>query len=59
MNDNNVEVDYDTLKFTTPKAICVEIDGEEYWLPKSQCKLVEDANKVEMPEWLATDKGLT
>lgn len=59
-NDNQTKTDvkYDKLNFTTPKAICVEIDGEEHWLPKSQVTLKEDTNEVNMPEWLAIDKGL-
>lgn len=33
-------------------------DGDEAWLPKSECQLDEDDNSVELPEWLAIEKGL-
>ena len=61
MNDNEetVDIDYDTLKHRTPKATLLIIDKEEIWLPNSQITVNEDENTVTMPEWLATDKGLT
>lgn len=46
-------------------AILCEVDGEEVWIPKSQ---IDDDSEVYkagtdgkliIPEWLATDKGLT
>jgi len=34
-------------------------DGSEYvWLPRSQVEWHEDEGEMEMPEWLAVEKGL-
>lgn len=42
-------------------------DKQEYWLPKSQCEIVDWTNKhtkrgrvatASIPEWLAEEKGL-
>ena len=53
-----VEVDFDRIVGETDLAFLVEIDGEEYWLPKSQCEIDEGGKTVSMPEWLAEEKGL-
>lgn len=52
----------------TAKALLVESGGEEIWLPLSQVK-VEDVDlddctrgediDIEVPDWLALDKGLS
>ena len=60
--------DYEViLKAETPSAWLIS-DGEdsdalEAWIPKSQCSVprnakIGDAVTMEMPEWLATKKGL-
>lgn len=51
------------LKAETEKAILIEnIKKENVWIPKSQCEFeVSNDGKsfdIEMPEWLAMDKGL-
>lgn len=48
----------------TDAAICVTDGGEEIWLPKSQVTYDEDklakskCFEIELPEWLAEEKGL-
>lgn len=50
--------DYDQLAVETNQAWLVEIDGEEMWLPKSQCELDRKAKTIGVPVWLAEKKGL-
>jgi len=51
------------IKHTTDKAILLEVDGEETWLPKSQIPdqdwdhLFDEKVTVEVPFWLAKQKG--
>lgn len=46
----------------TDKAILASIDGEEVWLPLSECDPDDwsrgDHGTVSIPEWLAEKKGL-
>lgn len=44
------------LRHQTAAAYLVEIDGEKYWVPKSQCEY--DDGVLTIPEWLANDKGM-
>jgi hypothetical protein len=51
----------DEVLTETNKAVLVKIDEDELWLPKSQIELDENSNGVsvvQLPEWLAIDKGL-
>ena len=45
----------------TDEAYLVSDGGEREWIPKSQVKVLaeigENLIEVEMPEWLACDKG--
>lgn len=50
--------DFEELIHETDLAYLVEIEGDEYWLPKSQCDIDEDDQTIEMPNWLAREKGL-
>jgi hypothetical protein len=49
------------LRTTANAALC-EIDGEEFWLPHSQCdpqlEYEDDDIDVDIPRWLAEEKGL-
>lgn len=53
-------------KRATPKALLVEIDGDEHWIPKSQIhddSEVYDADEnsegtLVITEWIAKQKGL-
>lgn len=53
-----VEVHFDELLEDKPLAIHVRVDDKKYWLPKSQVDFREWSNIVEVPEWLAIQKGL-
>lgn len=59
MGTEYVEVDFDELIRESDSAWLIRTaDGDEVWLPKSQCELDEDDNRVDVPEWLAIEKGL-
>jgi hypothetical protein len=42
----------------TEKAYLFYDGAKKEWLPKSQCQWDETLQRMTMPEWLATDKGL-
>mgnify|MGYP001256831941 CR=1 FL=1 len=51
------------FKMATNKALFVEIDGIDVWLPKLQITFenmeeASDIGEVSMPRWLAEAKGL-
>lgn len=59
----------DTLEFEvtflreTAAAILVELDGEEYWLPKSQIQWIgaaeeDDILEIKAPRWLVGTKEM-
>jgi hypothetical protein len=59
MNRDMVTLEFDDLKAETDKAYLVEIDGDEYWIPKSQVEDIDEgAMVIEMTEWIALEKGL-
>jgi hypothetical protein len=53
----SVEIYYDEVKRETDKAKLFEIDNEEYWIPESQIRKLEN-NLFTIPRWLAEEKGL-
>jgi len=63
-----VHLDDCVVKRVTAKALLVEYDGEEPWLPKSQVSEAEqyeegdgatDGVTISITEWLASQKGLS
>lgn len=58
------------LHHTEKAYLLADEEGEEYWIPKSQVQSIEYGDKItinerpaqeveiEIPEWLAEDKGL-
>lgn len=65
-DDSEDDVTLESVKVVaaTAKAICVEVDDEEHWIPRSR---VLDGTEVEergdvgrlvIPAWLARDRGL-
>lgn len=45
------------VKRSTEKALLVDVDGDEYWLPRSQ--IVDEGDGiVAIPQWLADKEGL-
>lgn len=55
---DDVGIDFDEILRETEAAFEIAIDGEKYWLPKSQVRMYEKTKKVFVPEWLANKKGL-
>lgn len=56
---NPVTVTFDSLERQSEKAYLLKIEDAEVWLPKSQCKeMNEQANTVVIPQWLAEKHGL-
>lgn len=59
----DVEIDV-TIIATTPDALLVDDSDVQVWLPRSQILnydsdwSIDDIVKIEIPEWLATDRGL-
>ena len=57
--ETDVLVEYDKAKHASDKAVLIEIDEEDFWLPYSQ--IVDwrpEENSVEITEWIAEQKGL-
>jgi hypothetical protein len=57
-----VEISFEELVRETPAAFLLKMEegifGEKVWFPKSQCTLDEETKTIEVPEWLAIEKGL-
>lgn len=67
MDDRNepIELTADFVKKETARAVLIEIDGAEHWIPFSQiAEGAEDLNEGEegvsfsIPRWLAEERGL-
>ena len=58
ISSGNVEVEFDELIENRGKSICIRIEDKKYWLPKSQIDFREWSSIVEVPVWLAEQKGL-
>ena len=56
-DDKNVVIDHDGQKHETDKAILFDVGGEEVWIAKSLIEY-EDDTTLEIPRWLAEEKGL-
>lgn len=52
-------IKFDKLKGETPKAFLIQINREEHWIPKSQCRNFTTNNKlgghVELPAFILND----
>lgn len=51
-----IELEIRELIKTTDKAWQMKLDSGIYWLPKSQCRIIN--NKVYIPEWLCRSKEI-
>ena len=58
ISNGMVEVPFDELVEKRPSAICIRIEDKKYWLPLSQIDYREWSSIIEVPEWLAQQKGL-
>jgi hypothetical protein len=62
--DEMVVFDEVIVKAATKKAILCEIEGEDYWIPRSQLgdetdvDESGDAGQIAIPKWLARAKNL-
>lgn len=58
---DETEVIYVQVKAETEKAILVDYEGDDYWLPKSQLEdwpNVEEFGEIACPIWLLEEKGM-
>jgi hypothetical protein len=59
-----VHVDFEEIKVETPDAFLFVIDGEDYWIPRSQIADPGDYHNgdkdgtVSISEWIAKQKNL-
>lgn len=58
MDDITVEVNYDSLEGETDLAWLLDMGDDKCWFPKSECELDEQDRTVQVPVWLAVEKGL-
>jgi len=49
---------FDEIIKETEAAWCLDVGDAKVWIPKSQGTIDEDENTIEIPEWLAYEKGL-
>jgi hypothetical protein len=56
-NDDIIEIAGE-LRHETEKADQFFDGSETVWLPKSQCEWKETDKTMQMPEWIAFEKGL-
>lgn len=60
----SVDVEVEEVVKTTAKAILVLVEGEEYWIPRSQIEgdfataKEGDSGTMIIPQWLADQEGL-
>ena len=54
-----VLLSYDEILTETDLAYLFVIDGEEFWIPKSQIEYLDtEEQEFDIPRWLAEEKGL-
>jgi len=58
VSTGKVEIVFDELLENRPKAIHIRIEDKKYWIPKSQTNFEEWSSIIEIPVWLAEEKGL-
>jgi hypothetical protein len=51
-------IEYDEIIRKSDKGVLIKIEGDKYWLPKSQVEINEDDDTIDIPEWLLKEKGL-
>ena len=52
------EIDYDNIEHETDQAVMFVIGNLLVWLPLSLISFDRDDHTIELPEWLATERGL-
>lgn len=60
MSDEDIAIDFDEIDEGTEedKAYLVTIDDEEYFFPKSLCRVYHKSKKIYAPEWICIKQGL-
>jgi len=58
MQEEQMELEYDNILKETISAVLLVIEGDEYWMPKSQIILDKKDQTIELPIWLAKQKGI-
>lgn len=58
LKDYPLEFEYTAIINETEKAWQLKIEGYKLWLPKSQCKLIQETKSILIPEWLASQNNL-
>lgn len=62
--EHNITLDDVTYKVSTAKALLVEYEGEEYWLPVTQIVDFDferrrgSVGSITISEWIAREKGI-
>ncbi len=57
-NHDIIEIDVEVLHSTDKAWMLNDADNEEVWLPKSMCEYDDTDKTMQLPEWLAFEKGL-
>ena len=52
-----IPIDFDEVINETHLALLIQIEGQRYWVPKSQSEITEPGI-IEVEEWLAIEKEL-
>lgn len=58
VSNEATEINYDDIEHETDQAVMFNIDNLLVWLPKSQITYDQDELTIELPVWLASEKGL-
>ncbi|MHC4310923.1 MAG: hypothetical protein ACYSW3_00445 [Planctomycetota bacterium] len=58
LTDHSGAITYEELLRETDGAYLLRIDGKDHWFPKTQCRVEESHQLVEIPIWLAISRGL-
>ena len=64
MSNYLVEIDVEEVRRTEKAILVRDADDKEIWLPLIQIEITQGGDlgkeilKIEIPKWLATDKGL-
>ncbi len=55
-----VDIEYESIEHDTGKAVLLKIEGDEFWIPKSQIKNdYENEDYIQIPRWLVDEKHLS
>ena len=58
LDDDMVTLDVDEFIVEREESWLMVIEGEEVFVPKSECTFMDEDMQVEMPRWLAEKEGL-